>query len=110
MILENNKNIALPRPIYVNADMIKTDSDIVKHKDKNDEYTYRILNLTFEETKHVMMLCLNEANLFLGYRDKNFVSQYIKAYNFLSSSGVPNIKKNYNGYIQLIENLSKENK
>lgn len=107
LIFENPKNFSLPIANYVNVNRMKTNADIIKHKDKNDEYLYEILNLTYPETIHVMILCLNEANLFLGYKNKEYLIDYIKTYNMLSSEVFNNIKNNYNGYVQLIENLSK---
>ena len=105
-ILSNPKNFSLPSSKYVNFDKMKDDADIVKFKDKNDEYIYNILNLTSEETLHVMMLNLNEASLFLGYKSKDYIIKYIREYNSLSYLGINNVKNNFNGYIQLIENLS----
>jgi hypothetical protein len=47
---------------------MKSYLDIGKYKDKNDSYTYRKISLNIEETKHIMILCLNEARLYVGYR------------------------------------------
>lgn len=107
-ILNNPKNISLPITKYVNKEKIKSDLDIGKYKDKNDSYTYRKISLNTEETKHIMILCLNEARLYVGYRTNEHIKKYILAYNEVSNMKIDNIRNNFNGYISLIDKLEKK--
>jgi hypothetical protein len=107
-ILNNPKNISLPITKYVNKEKIKSDLDIGKYKDKNDSYTYRKISLNTEETKHIMILCLNEARIYVGYKASEHIKRYILAYNKVSNMRIDNIRNNFNGYISLIDKLEKK--
>jgi hypothetical protein len=104
-ILDDPKNFSLPINDYVNTDKIMNTSDLSKYKDKNDKFSYKLIKLSTNETRHVMTLCLNEARLFVGYRDKRYIKNFIRFYNSLSNESLTNIKNNYGGYISLIDAL-----
>jgi hypothetical protein len=55
-----------------------------------------------------MILCLNEARLYVGYRTSEHIKKYILAYNEKSNMKIDNIRNNFNGYISLIDELEKK--
>ena len=106
-LLNNPKNIFLPVTNYINKDKIKVDSDIEKYKDKKDTYLYNKLLLSDDETINIMILCLNEARLYISYKSSEYIKKYILAYNKLNNGKISNVRNNFNGYISLIDHLDK---
>jgi hypothetical protein len=106
-ILNNTKNFSLPVTNYVNREFMKDDSDIGQFKDKNDKYLYKKILLNTEETNHIMVLCLNEARLYIGYKTSEYIKKFILAYKEVNNMKIENIRNNFNGFISLIDNLDK---
>jgi len=106
-LLNNPKNFSLPITNYINKEKMKVDSDIEKYKDKKDTYLYNKLLLSDEETINIMILCLNEARLYISYKSSEYIKKYIIAYNQLNNGIIANVRNNFNGYISLIDHLDK---
>ncbi|MGE4321137.1 MAG: DUF4238 domain-containing protein [Acholeplasmataceae bacterium] len=95
-ILDNPKNFKLPKVKYLIDP---------KHKQQGDVFTYEKIKLDNIETIHTMILNLNEAKQFIGYKNETYIKDYLKIYNELSYSHMQNIKNNYMGFIQLINDF-----
>lgn len=65
------KYLSLPKTHYINREIINNDIDIWKNRDKNDEYTYEIFDITNEDAYYLNTLTLNETLNVIGVHDVN---------------------------------------
>ena len=107
-ILNNPKNIYLPKNHFQNSEKIIDSETLQKYKDQNDKYEFEIIKLTRMETDHVMLLSLNETNTFIAYKNSESIIRQINLYNHAKASGTPNVKNDYSKTLELILINSKE--
>ncbi len=118
------KYISFPQNKYVNLDKILRDakqdieerkitdskqqrlimdSYIPKYKSEEDTYNYKVIKINKEETQYLNHLMMNETFRYICYKNEENMIDLIKSYNYLQSTGVPNIKKNFKGFVDLIK-------
>ena len=100
------KHFSLPKNTYVNADRIKTETDIPKYKDGNDLFEYIVHQVSEEETIYLNHLLMNEALRYVGIKTPSAIIPSIKEYNRLESIGINNLHHNYKGFVELLTNLN----
>lgn len=101
-----SKHFSLPKNTYVNADRIKTESDIPKNKDDNDLFEYNVQQISEEETIYLNHLLMNEALRYVGIKTPSAIIPSVKEYNRLESIGTNNLHHNYKGFVELLTNLN----
>lgn len=106
------KYLELPRTYYVNrAKMIKNE-DIWKYRDKKDEYTYQIFDISSDDTRFLNTLTLNETLNIIGVHDANALSDSIREFQKRAKCG--GAKQNYDWFEDALkayqENKDKKHK
>lgn len=96
------KYLILPQNRYVNADKIKDPKDLLEHMQANDEFIYKIQEITDEETIYLNNLIMNEAYCFIGIKTPELFISSVQTYNYLMSSGEKNMHNNFNGFVELL--------
>lgn len=109
-ILTNH--LSLPKNSYVNIELMKSKFDSLNnaeiiecYKDKNDSYEYETHKLNAYETIYINNLMMNEAFRYLCFKTPQAVIPSIRSYNMLNSNNFGNMKKNYNGFVELLQTL-----
>lgn len=102
------KYLCLPRTIYINRDKMKSESDIYKYRDNNDEYTYQICDISNEDAYYLNTLTLNETLRIIGVHDANELSNSIREFQKRAKYG--GAKLNYDFFDEALKQYNKNKK
>lgn len=106
------KYLELPRTCYVNRAKMFKNEDIWTHRDKNDEYTYKIVDISSDDTRFLNTLTLNETLNIIGVHDANALSNSIIEFQNRAMCG--GAKQNYDWFEDALkayhENKDKKHK
>lgn len=106
------KYLELPRACYVNRDKMTKNEDIWKYRDKKDEYTYKIFDISSDDTQFLNTLTLNETLNIIGVHDANALSDSIIEFQKRAKCG--GAKQNYDWFEDTLkayqENKDKKHK
>ena len=98
------RHMSFPTHDYVNADKIRVDGNVDKHRTPNDKFTYEIRTLSEEETEEVNHLMMNEAEHYLGLKTPSMFLNTIRSYN-AKKYYMQNVKKDYGEFVELLSKL-----
>lgn len=99
------KYLALPMTCYVNRAKINIDRDIWNNRDKNDEYTYQIFDISNDDTCLLNTLTLNETLRIIGVHDANELSDSIREFQKRAKCG--GAKLNYDFFDEALKQYNK---
>lgn len=99
------KYLALPMTCYVNRAKINIDRDIWNNRDKNDEYTYQIFDISNDDTCLLNTLTLNETLNIIGVHDANELSDSIREFQKRAKCG--GAKLNYDFFDEALKQYNK---
>lgn len=102
------KYLALPMTCYVNRAKINIDRDIWNNRDKNDEYTYQIFDISNDDTCLLNTLTLNETLRIIGVHDANELSDSIREFQKRAKCG--GAKLNYDFFDEALKQYNKNKK
>lgn len=102
------KYLALPMTCYVNRAKINIDRDIWNNRDKNDEYTYQIFDISNDDTCLLNTLTLNETLNIIGVHDANELSDSIREFQKRAKFG--GAKLNYDFFDEALKQYNKNKK
>lgn len=102
------KYLCLPRTTYINRDKMKSESDIYKYRDNNDEYTYQICDISNEDAYYLNTLTLNETLRIIGVHDANALPDSIREFQKRAKYG--GAKLNYDFFDEALKQYNKNKK
>ena len=106
------KYLELPRACFVNRAKMTKNEDIWKYRDKNDEFTYKIFDISSDDTRFLNTLTLNETLNIIGVHDANALSDSIIEFQNRAIRG--GAKQNYDWFEDALkayhENKDKKHK